>query len=135
MEKSQLLDEVRLIVEDAWPTTRLPVLLSNMPKKLESKFSGVGYKQALGGMSLKSFLLENSEVAGVRVVQDPAHSARVGLIPLGEDYEFPPLRSASSGIAAADAQAFARVLNAMTTEEKRTVMLPASLVSRLLSSR
>ena len=135
METSELLTEIRQIVDEEWPTNRLPVLLSNLPRKLESKFPGVDYKDATGGKSLKSFLRENAEVAGVRVVQDPAHSARVGLVPLGEEYEFPPLLASVSGNTAADAQAFARVLDAMTSEEKQAVMLPASFVSRLLAAR
>lgn len=135
METSELLSEIRQIVDEEWPINRLPVLLSKLPRKLESKFPGSDYKSGTGGKSLKSFLRDNSEVAGVRVVQDPVHSARVGLIPLGEEYEFPPLLDSTSGITAADAQAFARVLDAMTPEEKQAVLLPASFVTRLLAAR
>lgn len=135
METSELLSEIGQIVDEEWSTTRLPVLLSNLPRKLASKFPDVDYKEATDGKSLKSLLRENSEVAGVRLVQDPVHSARVGLVPLGEDYEFPPLLPSASGITAADAQAFARVLGSMTPEEKQAVMLPASFVSRLLAAR
>ena len=135
MEMSDVLDAIRQIVDEEWPAKGLPVLLSNVPRKLESRFPESDYREVLGGKSLKSILRENSAVAGVRLVQDPAHSARVGLIPIDQEYEFPPLPAAShSAITAADALAFARVLETMSAEEKQAVMLPASFVSRLLAA-
>lgn len=135
MQASELLSEIRQIVEEDWPTTRLPVLLSNLPRKLRSRVSDADYKEVLGGSSLKSFLRDNAELSGVQLVQDPAHSARVGVIPLGAEFEFPPLLTPTSGVSAADVQAFARVLGAMTASEQQAVAFPASFVSRLLSVR
>jgi hypothetical protein len=68
-------------------------------------------------------------------VQDPIHAARVGVVPIGQEYIFSPSAESSSQITPADARAFARVLDAMTAEERRTVALPASFVARLLAAR
>ncbi|KQM17894.1 hypothetical protein ASF83_02110 [Plantibacter sp. Leaf171] len=135
MESPELLDAIRRIVEEDWSTNKLPVLLSKLPKRIDSLWPGEDYRGALGRKNLKGFLQENATVAGLRLVQDRAHSARVGLIPLNEEYEFPALPAAPpSGITPDDARAFARVIESMTAEEKQTVAFPASFVARLLAA-
>lgn len=135
MESPELLDAIRRIVEEDWPTNKFPVLLSKLPKRIDSLWPGEDYREALGGKNLKGFLQENAAVAGLRLVQDPAHSARVGLIPLNEEYEFPALPAAPpSGITPDDARAFARVIESMTAEEQQAVTFPASFVARLLAA-
>lgn len=137
MEKSDVLDEIRRIVEDEWNANSRPVLLSNLPRTLE-RTTGADYKVALEDRTLKAFLQENSEKAGVQLVQDPVHHARVGAIPRDQEYVFlsPDTASATSTppITAADVRIFGRVLDAMTIEEQRTATLPASFVARLLAA-
>lgn len=135
METPELLEAIRRVVEEDWPKYKFPVLLSKLPKRIDSWFPGVDYRESLGGKSLKGFLQENATVAGLRLVQDPAHSARVGLIPLDEEYEFPPLPAAPlTGITSDDARAFVRVIETMTAEEKQAVAFPASFVARLFAA-
>lgn len=135
METKELLDAVSRIAEEEWATKRLPVLLATFPQKLKGALPDDNYKDVLGEQSLKSFLQANSLLAGITVVQDPAHPARVGFIPVGQSYVFPSSPTSGLGITSADAQAFARVLNEMTLEEKRSVVFPAGFVSRLLAAR
>lgn len=134
MEKIDVLAEIRRIVEEEWAANSRPVLLSNLPRTLEQTF-GADYKIALEDKTLKTFLQENSEGAGVHLVQDPAHHARVGVIPRDQEYVFAASVASSPPITAADARAFGRVLNAMTAEEQRAVTLQASFVARLLAAR
>lgn len=134
MEKNDVLAEIRRIVEEEWAANSRPVLLSNLPRMLENT-SGTDYKIALEDKTLKAFVQENSEAADLHLVQDPAHHARIGVIPRGQEYVFAPSVTSSSPITATDARAFGRVLNAMTVEEQRTATLPASFVARLLAAR
>lgn len=134
MEKSDVLVEIRRIVEEEWGANSRPVLLSNLPRTLERTF-GADYKTALEDKTLKAFLQENSEEAGVNLVQDSAHHARVGAIPRDQEYVFPTSVTSLPSITAADARTFGRILDAMTVEEQRTTTLPASFVARLLAAR
>lgn len=134
MEKLDVLAEIRRIVEEEWAANSRPVLLSKLPRTLESTW-GMDYRTAIEDKSLKVFLQENADSAGIHLVQDPAHHARVGVVPVGQDYVFAPSVASSTPITAADARAFGRVLGAMTVEEQRTVTLPTSFVARLLAAR
>lgn len=134
MEATEVLTEIRSFVEDEWASNSRPVLLSSLPTRLERKL-GSAYKIILADKGLKAFLQKNSEAAGVRLIQDPVHHARVGVIPRDREYAFPTPASPSSQITAADARAFAKVLDMMTAEEQRAVALPASFVARLLNAK
>lgn len=134
METTVVLDNISRIVEDEWARNGRPILLSSLPKMLESEF-GVEYRRALGDKGLKAFLQENAEAAGVRLVQDPAHHARVGIVPMNENYVFHPSVESPTQVSAADARAFARVLDAMTADEQQALALPASFVVRLLTAK
>lgn len=134
MTSSEVLVEIRRIVDEEWAAHARPVLLSNLPRSLEQSLGG-DYKVVLADKSLKSYLQEHASDAGVKLVQDPVHRARVGVIPAGQQFAFPDPPEAAAQISAADARAFGRVLAAMTAEEQRTSMLPASFVARLLAAR
>lgn len=134
METSEVLDETRRIVDEEWATGARPVLLSNLPRSLEQSL-GQDYKTVLADKSLKSFLQEHEQEAGVKLVQDPVHRARIGVIPEGRQFAFPAPPETSTQISAADARAFGQVLASMTVEEQRTTLLPASFVARLLTAR
>lgn len=134
METSEVLVEIRRIVDDEWATGARPVLLSNLPRALERSL-GQDYKTVLADKSLKSFLQDHAQEAGVKLVQDPVHRARVGVIPESRQFKFPDPPEAAAQISAGDARAFGQVLASMTVEEQRTTMLPASLVARLLAAR
>ena len=133
MEKGDVLAEVRRIVEEEWAVTSRPVLLSNLPRRLEQTL-GPGYKLVLEDKSLKAFLHENGSAADVHLVQDPMHHARVGVIPRGQEFQFLSSPRPSIPITAADARAFGRVIGAMTVEEQQTTTLPVSFVARLLAA-
>ena len=134
METSEVLVEIRRIVDEEWATGARPVLLSNLPRSLEQSL-GQDYKTVMADKSLKSFLQVHAQEAGVTLVQDPVHRARVGVIPEGRQFTFPTPPETSAQISAADARTFGRVLASMTVEEQRTTMLPASFVARLLAAR
>lgn len=134
MDTSDVLVEIRRIAEEEWASHRRPVLLSNLPRSLELSLSQ-DYKSILADKSLKSFLQDHAQEAGVKIIQDPVHGARVGIIPEGQQFRFPAPPETSEQISGADARAFGRVLASMPLEEQRNTMLPASFVARLLASR
>lgn len=134
MEKNFILSKIRQIVDTEWANTNRPVLLSALPPILEREV-GKDYKPAIADKSLKTFILENSENSGIRIVQDPEHHARIGVVPFDQEYSYPSTNSPVLHISATDAQAFARVLNTLNTDEQKSLLLPASLVARLITAR
>lgn len=134
MNKDDVLAEIQRIVVEEWSANSRPLLLSKLPSRLEEIFDQ-GYKAALGDKPLKAFIQDNETAAGIRLVQDPVHQARVGVIPGGQEYVFPRSVAPTPSITLADARAFGRVLDAMTAEEQRLLALPAGLVARLLAAR
>lgn len=134
MGTSEVLAEIRRIVNEEWDARARPVLLSNLPRSLEQPL-GEDYRAALADRSLKSFLQEHAQEAGLKLVQDAEHRARVGVIPEGQQFKFASRPASSAQINVEDARAFGRVLESMTDEEQQATILPTSFVARLLATR
>lgn len=86
MDKEGLVKVIRKITEDHWKAKGAPLLLSQLPGRL----TGVDYEDVLqpyGG--LKAFLDSTSGAeAGYRLCQHPLQTAKVGVMPFAEKFEY-----------------------------------------------
>jgi len=133
MKKEELLATLSTIAQEYWDAHQLPVLLSQLPKELEQR-SQADYKSLLDSGSLKSFIKETQADGGYRLVEHPVHRAKVGIVPTGVEFEFSINANPQlvDGLSRQDIEGFSRVLHSLTSDELRSISLPASLVVRLL---
>lgn len=129
---------LRHLAEEHWKAKGQPILLSNLPKKIEELIKA-DYKEILGQVSLKNYIKESGLRNNYRLVEHPTQKAKLGIVPADVVFEFADTPTSSSFIQAevskSDIDGFVRVLRSLTPDELRQVSLPANLVVRLLDSK
>lgn len=132
-----------------WDKTRQPYLMSSLGSDL--KGAGIDYHTALGEMTLGA--LFSSRETNLNVVRHPLYRAKVGLIPVGESYEY----AAQEMLPGADVEAgparsprpgdrrprnarhvvmnFLEALGSLPDEDLRHVNIPASVLAKLVAGR
>jgi len=137
MTTDDLVAALRRIAIEGWESNKQPVFLSYLPKLL-SEALGADYRDLLGGMSLKKFIVQSDASVGYQIAQHPTQRAKVGILPAGVSYEFPAGPDAivvRQGVSRADVNGFVSVLRSMSTEELFRTSFPASFVVRLLDDK
>lgn len=71
---------------ERWAAEQQPYLLSSVAPDLKAR--GQDYRSALGEERLKAFVKRMGETGEFRVVEHPRQKAKVGIVPVGEDFEF-----------------------------------------------
>ena len=72
---------------ECWAANQRPLLLSNLPAELAKR--GIqDYKSILEDSSLKAFAQDLAAKGQLEVVTHPSYSAKVGLVPHGETYDY-----------------------------------------------
>lgn len=129
-----------------WNTRKSPILLSQLPGKLEPLVPG--YKDLLAGKSLKAFALESGASAGFKLVEHPIQRAKLGLVPFDVEFEFPKDDQSKEGDTSAGFSrhgstdrtlrneepvlALLRALRWLPEEELEKVVIPVSALVKLL---
>jgi len=95
------------------------------------------FRTALGSRTLKAFIKETEQFGGYKLVEHPIQRARVGVVPAGADYKFPSeMDHSSMTIAKGSHQeatlAFFRALATLPSEDLEKVIIPASVLVKLL---
>jgi hypothetical protein len=136
MDANQLTAALKVISDRSWTSTNQPVLLSALPRLLRDELDEE-YKDMLAGESLKAFIKRTGPQFGYRLVEHPTQQAKIGLLPLTAHFEFEaePTLFRSTSVSITDAHAFARVLLALTEDERKAILLPASVVVKLLTAK
>lgn len=119
-----------------WETYGTPLLLSNIPRVLDSSMSG--YKDVLAGRTLKEFVVETGKEFGYRLVEHPTQRAKIAILPDEIAFDFPSNqsnfrerrheRSSSENVV----MAFLKKLNELSPEEVDKVIIPTSVLVKLL---
>jgi hypothetical protein len=135
-ELKKLQAAILTIAQSNWAQQSQPALLSNLPPLLEAEIPG--YKGLLEPRNLKTFIKDTEEVAGYRLVEHPKHRARLGVVPRDVTFEFPSeeveleqprvSRKGNDEVVLA----FLRALSTLPNAELDKVILPASVLARLL---
>lgn len=134
MELQRLAEVLKVIAEENWTESTQPMLLSALPRLLRERLQD-DYKTALEGESLKAFIKRTgSEQSGYRLVEHPTQKAKLGLLPWGTPFEF-EANSVPQTISASDVQALARVLSALSEEERKGIVFSGSVVAKLLTAK
>lgn len=132
--QNKLMTALKDISDKYWAEQKTPVLLSALPRMLESDVPD--YRTVLGPRTLKAFITETREAAGYKLVEHHTQRARVGIAPATVDYEYPPGSPAPETIPSKSNQgvtlAFFRALATLPDAELDKVVIPASVLVKLL---
>jgi hypothetical protein len=132
-DQNKLVATVKAISEKYWGEQNSPVLLSTLPKILETEAQN--YRAVLGTRTLKVFIKETEEAAGYKLVEHPTQRARVGVAPASADYEFPlepPPKTVATKSNREATLAFFMALATLPDAELDKVVIPASALVKLL---
>ena len=131
MDEKSLIASLSQTTQNTWRDEKRPVLISNIPRL----FSGADFRSVIGEEGVKAFVKRTSAAGGYKVVEDPNHKARIGIIPAGETFEFPeliPVAPPENKRTGEALLAFLNVLGDLTAEEQRSVVIPVDVIVRLL---
>ena len=131
MNEDDLISQIAQLVQDTWANESKPVLISNIPRLL----AGTAFRTVIGDEGVKAFVARTCAAGKYEIVEDPVHKARIGLVPAGVAYSFPPLapRDASRAGKGGDiALSFLKLLGELTVEDQRSVVIPVDVLVKLL---
>lgn len=137
---------LKKIADAHWDARKTPILLSELPEKLEAE--APDYKEVLAGKSLKAFALSVGEDSGFKLITHPSQRAKLGLAPANVDFEFPKEEAMPLGVSSPAAGqegardrgprsqepvlVLLRALRALPPEELEKVVIPVSTLVKLL---
>jgi len=132
--------------EAAWAESRQPYLLARFSPDLLKE--GVDYRTVLGERRLKDFLMG---VPGrIKVVFHPSQRAKIGLVPVGQEFEFPSETSSAqvsvTGLPHSSdrfrgsqrrhiVSQFLQLLSELDEAETTKVEIPTSILTKLMRDR
>lgn len=137
---------LKKITDAYWDARKTPILLSQLPEKLEAE--APDYKEVLAGKSLKAFAQAVGEDSGFKLITHPSQRAKLGLAPANVGFEFPMEDVTQQGVTPpAGGQegtrdrgprsqepvlALLRILRGLPPEELEKVVIPVSTLVKLL---
>jgi hypothetical protein len=131
MDEKSLISKIAEIATSTWEEDKEPLLISNIPRHLV----GTDFRSVLGEEGVKSFVSRTCAEGGYKLVEDPSHKARVGIIPTEETYQF--LASTKQPVADQKRKGetvlrFLELLSELSEEEQRSVVIPVNVIGKLL---
>lgn len=145
IDELSLKEALKKIADEYWGERKQPLLLSALPEKLSDAVGD--YKDVIGNRSLKSFILSSGEGFGFKLIAHPTQSAKLGLLPVEANFEFPAEEEAPQQRAIVATQertrergirsqepvlTLLRALRALPAEELEKVVIPVSVLVKLL---
>lgn len=131
-EKDALKKKIIDSLNNRWKEVEEPFLLSKIPSILND----MDYKSVLGGQSLKDFINETSGEDGYKLIEDPRHKARVGIIPFGGSYTYQEninnkqvKNMSNNKDVLVD---FLRLLSSLPDEDLNSIVIPARVLAKLV---
>lgn len=144
--EQEVKEALKKIADAYWDARKTPILLSQLPEKLEAE--APDYKEVLAGKSLKAFALAVGDDAGFKLITHPSQRAKLGLAPANVDFDFPKEEATQQGVTPSAASqegtrdrgprsqepvlALLRALRALPPEELEKVVIPVSTLVKLL---
>jgi len=145
-DEQEVKTALKKITDAHWDAHKAPILLSQLPVKLEVE--APDYKEALAGKSLKAFAIAASEGAGFKLIAHPTQRAKLGLVPSDVNFAFPKEETLLQGLTSSGSGqegvrergsrtqepvlALLRALRALPPEELEKVVIPVSTLVKLL---
>ncbi|WP_413514419.1 hypothetical protein [Serratia proteamaculans] len=133
--ENELIDLIKAKVNEKWEKDNEPYLLSSVG----SNFKGTStLKEALNGKRLKEWVVLNKDRLNVEISMHPTQMEKIGLIPINEKYEYTPEQKSTKTTKATTNYKkqttinFILMLGELTPEEADKVVIPTSILSKLL---
>lgn len=137
--ENELIELIKNKVQGKWEKNKEPYLLSSVG----SDFKGTStLKEVLNGKRLKEWAISNKDKLNVEISIHPTQKEKIGLIPNSEQYEYTSEQKATKGIRATKATSnsnkkqttinFILMLGELTPDEADKVVIPTSILSKLL---
>lgn len=130
-------NKLEKLTADYWAKNKKPLLLSGLIPMLER--DGVLLSEVIGDVRIKEFIQQTSgKDAGYKLVIDPAHKARVGVIPSNESYSYLNTINTNSSIVLDTSQKitmdFLALIKQLPKDEADQVHIPIRILAKLLNS-
>ncbi|MBS7538462.1 hypothetical protein [Ancylobacter lacus] len=84
-DEEWLKDFISKRAKETWDQTQSPYHISAIAKEVHKE--GVDYRKLISPLKLRQWLIK-SDLPDAKIITDPTHIARVGIIPKNEDYNF-----------------------------------------------
>lgn len=133
--EDKLIDLIKNKVNEKWEKNREPYLLSSVGTDFKETST---LKEALGGKRLKEWVISNKDRLNVEISTHPTQMEKIGLIPLNESYEYAPEKKPVKKTENHKKQTtidFILMLGELTPEEADKVVIPTSILSKLLGEQ
>lgn len=132
-------DDLKAAIEkettEYWKNNKKPLLLSGLVPHLESH--NFRLKDVIGEQRIKDFIQQtSSKGADYKLIVDPVHKAKVGVIPSNESYSYTPVildiegRKTNQKIT----MEFLALVSKLPKEEAQQVHIPTHVLAKLLNS-
>lgn len=135
MTRDKLIQRIGHLVEKYWAETSTPFLLSALPPSLEEE--NIELASIIGPVRLKDFLERSSEEpsAQYKLVIDPVHNARIGLIPKQADFSYPVTTGKDPKNYNNITMEFLKLIENLPKEDADQIIIPVRILAKLLHSR
>lgn len=144
MTRDELVKFVKDETLSRWQESQWPLYLADIPSLLREKQS-IDYKNVIGDERLKSFSETTSGSNSYTVVRHPFQKAKIGLIPPGENFEFPDNATNTFDppinvlrIETPDSRShkvtldFLKVISTLPADEQASIIIPTHIIAKLL---
>lgn len=134
-EQGLICSLVRNAVGKKWEVDNEPLLLSDLPKKIAEIYRSPSDRKKAQEIiekmkaeeGWKKFLMRTAgQDNGYEIISHPTQLAKVGLVPYGSKYVFPP-ESESDKISKKDVLGFVKIIKSLDDKTIRSMNLPAKL--------
>lgn len=134
-EQGLICSLVRSAVGKKWEADNEPLLLSDLPKKIAEIYQNPSDRKKVQEIiekmkseeGWKKFLTRTAgQSNGYEIISHPTQLAKVGLIPYGSKYIFPP-ESENDKISKKDVLGFIKIIKSLDDKTIRGMNLPAKL--------
>ncbi|GHG73588.1 hypothetical protein GCM10010919_26490 [Alishewanella longhuensis] len=123
---------IQSVTQDYWNIHQKPLLLSGLPKMLAKDCPDL--QSCLNGKRLKDFISETAKAGGYKLVEHPLQQAKVGVVPFESEYSFSDVSDLPVKVRSTQSAtlAFLRVLESLPENEADKVVIPMSVLIKLL---
>lgn len=131
MDSDSLILSIAELARTTWQRDKQPLLISNIPRQIPDK----DFRAVLGTEGVKGFVARTCDAGKYKLVEDPNHKARVGIIPADETYEFPTSTKhpvAGEKHKGETMRRFLELLGELSENEQRSVVIPINVITKLL---
>ena len=137
MDESKFIESIQSEVYEHWGKYHNPLLLSALSPLLEKRF--IGYKNLLGSLTLTAFVERSSQVGKYKILRHTSQFAKVGVVPIDANYEFPVIPEVEIGMQRkhrhtdlGDLVIFLKVLKKLPDSDLENFQIPAVVLVKLI---